>query len=85
MSNSDQTKNEIKQSIEKVIKEHNLNGVALDLQEVEFIDSTGVGVFISIYKFAIERELRLKLLQPQEIVKKVLTITKIDNIIDIEP
>lgn len=84
MSNSDKTKNEIKGSIDEAAARQNLDWVVLDLQDVEFIDSTGVGVFISIYKFVVERDLRLKLLQPQEIVKKVLTITKIDSIIDIE-
>ena len=84
MSNSDKTKNEIKKIIEELANENTLDCVVLDLQDVEFIDSTGVGVFISIYKFVGERKLSLKLLKPQEIVKKVLTITKIGNIIDIE-
>lgn len=84
MSNSDKTKNEIKKIIEESINENTIECLALDLQDVEFIDSTGVGVFISIYKFAGERKLSLKLLRPCEIVKKVLTITKIDNIMAIE-
>ncbi len=84
MSNSDKIKNEIKNSIDELVKKFNINCVALDLQGMEFIDSTGVGVFISIYKFTGERGLSLKLLQPREIVKKILTITKINSIITIE-
>ena len=84
MSNSDNTKNEIKHIINEVAKENDIDTVAIDLQDVEFIDSTGVGVFISIYKFLGERKLRMKLLNPQEIVKKVITITKINDIIAIE-
>lgn len=84
MSNSDKTKNEMKKIIDEVVKESDIDYVAIDLQDVEFIDSTGVGVFISIYKFVVDKDLHLKLLQPQEIVKKVLTITKIGNIITIE-
>lgn len=84
MSNSDKTKNEMKKIIDEVVKESDIDYVAIDLQDVEFIDSTGVGVFISIYKFVVDKDLHLKLLQPQEIVKKVLTITKIGNIIAIE-
>jgi len=84
MSNSDNTKNKIKYDIDEVLKEDKLEYVIFDLQDLEFIDSTGVGVFISIFKFVKERDLDLKLLQPQDIVRKVLTITKIDNIMAIE-
>lgn len=84
MSNSDKTKNQIKSSIDELVKEDNINCVALDLQNIEFIDSTGVGVFISIYKFTEEKGLSLKLLQPREIVRKILTITKINTIITID-
>ncbi len=84
MSNSDKTKNEIKNIINEVVKEDNIESVAIDLKDVEFIDSTGIGVFISIYKFVGEKKLQMKLLRPQEIVEKVITITKINNIIAIE-
>lgn len=84
MSNSDKIKNQIKNIIDDQVKEHTIDCVALDLQDVEFIDSTGVGVFISIYKFVGEKDLELKLIHPQEIVKKILTITKINTIIAIE-
>lgn len=84
MSNSDNTKNQIKNSIDELVKEDTINCVALDLQDVEFIDSTGVGVFISIYKFTEEKGLGLKLFRPREIVKKILTITKINTIITID-
>lgn len=84
MSNSDKTKNEIKSLINEVAKENNVESVAIDLKDVEFIDSTGIGVFISIYKFVGERKLHMKLLRPQEIVEKIITITKINNIIAVE-
>ena len=84
MSNSDKTKNQIKEAINQLVKEDNINCVAIDLEAVDFIDSTGVGVFISIYKFTGERGLGLKLIKPCEIVKKVFTITKINTIIAIE-
>lgn len=84
MSNSDKIKNEIKTTIDKVIKNNPLDFVHIDLKDVDFIDSTGVGVFISIYKYVVERNLQLKLVHPQEIVNKVLTITKINSIMDIE-
>lgn len=84
MGNSDKVKNDIKRIIEDVMKTSALDSVNLDLKGVDFIDSTGVGVFISIYKFLVERNLHFKLLHPQEIVSKVLTITKIGSIIEIE-
>lgn len=84
MNNSDKVKNDMKSDIDILMKKYDLDLVSIDLQDVEFIDSTGVGVFISIYKYLIERNLRLKLIHPQEIVNKVLTITKIGSIIEIE-
>lgn len=84
MSNSDRTKNDLKNIISEAVKENNIESVEIDLKDVEFIDSTGIGVFISIYKFIVEKKLNMKLLRPQEIVEKIITITKINNIITIE-
>lgn len=83
MNNSDKIKNEIKAKIDELVTKNNLDAVSIDLQDVEFIDSTGVGVFISIYKYVMERNLHLRLVHPRDIVSKVLTITKIGDIIEI--
>lgn len=84
MSNSDHVKNSIKTKIEEIHKQTPINTVIIDISDVDFIDSTGVGVFISIYKFLTERQISFKLVHPKDIVNKVLTITKLGNIIEIE-
>jgi anti-sigma B factor antagonist len=84
MSNSDTVKNSIKREVDEVLRQTSLKTVTIDLKDVEFIDSTGVGVFISIYKFLIEKQISFKIIHPKEIVNKVFTITKLGNIIDIE-
>lgn len=84
MSNSDHVKNSIKTKIEEIHKQTPINTVIIDIADVDFIDSTGVGVFISIYKFLAERQISFKLVHPKDIVNKVLTITKLGNIIEIE-
>lgn len=83
MNNSDSTKNEIKEILTKEGVTKNSIPVILDLRELEMLDSTGVGVIISIYKFLSEKNISLNLTNPQSIVKKVLSITKIDTIIEI--
>ncbi|WZL82047.1 STAS domain-containing protein [Vallitaleaceae bacterium 9-2] len=86
MDRSDTIKNEMKALIEKTKEQspQDFSKVIVDLSSVDFIDSTGVGVFISIYKFSTEKEFHLTLVNPMPMVEKVFTITKLEQIIDIQ-
>lgn len=79
MSNSDEVKNAIKKELEK-----NKYPVRVDLKKVEFLDSTGIGVLISIFKFLKERNLTMSVANPSDTVHRVMTITKLDTILPIE-
>ncbi len=78
MSNSDEVKNAIKRALET-----NRQPVRIDLKKVEFLDSTGIGVLISIYKFLKERKLEMTVANPNEAVQRVMTITKLDTILTV--
>lgn len=52
---------EIKQNIIDLVGERSLYRVILDLNELHFIDSSGLGCFLSIAKFLIHKEGILKL------------------------
>ena len=83
MSNSDQTKNKIKEKLyehKSLLKEKT---VILDFQKLEFLDSTGIGVIISIFKYLNENKGHLKVTNAQGPVKKIMEITKLDSIISI--
>ena len=57
--------------------------IALDLSEVSYIDSAGLGSIVSLIKESkkVKKELVLYALQPQ--VKKIFEMTKLDKIIRI--
>lgn len=59
--------------------------VAVDLNGVNYMDSTGIGVFISALKSTKENESKLKLVNLHERVLRLFEITGLDEIIDIEP
>jgi anti-sigma B factor antagonist len=57
--------------------------VTVDLEGVEFLDSTGLGVLISGLKRCREAGGELKLAAPREPVRKVLSITGLDRVFPI--
>jgi len=63
------------------IRLQNDTKVVIDLSKVSRIDSTGLGVLMNCYTHAIKNSGALKLLNPDAPVKKVLSVTKIDSIL----
>ena len=57
--------------------------IAVDLGEVEFMDSTGLGVLIGALKRCKEAGGSLTLIAPREPVLKVLAITGLDKVFSI--
>lgn len=57
--------------------------VKVDLSEVDYMDSTGLGVFISALKSTKENNSYLKLIHPQDRVSRLFRITGLDEVIDI--
>lgn len=60
-------------------------GVVLDMAAVTFIDSTGIGALIAARNacLAADRELRLR--QPSEQVKRMLSLTGLDDVFATSP
>lgn len=61
------------------------NTVIIDLSDVNYMDSTGIGVFISALKSTKENDSRLKLVNLQSSVMRLFEITGLIEIIDIQP
>lgn len=59
--------------------------IIVDLNRVSYMDSTGLGVFISAIKSTNENNSHLKLVNLQERVYRLFTITGLNEIMDIEP
>ncbi|MDS9472186.1 STAS domain-containing protein [Sporosarcina pasteurii] len=71
---------------EKLISVQDTPGLQaeIDLSEVDYIDSTGLGIFIGFYKVLKEKEGYVKMTGVNARLKRLFEITGIDKIIDIE-
>jgi len=63
------------------IRLQNDTKVLIDLSKVSRIDSTGLGVLMNCYTHAVKNSGALKLLNPDAPVKKVLSVTRIDSVL----
>lgn len=70
--------------INKLIEEGNKNFI-FNFSECKFIDSTGLGALVSIYKKCAEKSgsIKLKSLNPE--VEKLFKLTRLDKVFEICP
>lgn len=78
--NSDQ----LKQELSRLFGEGK-TGVVVDLKEVRFIDSSGLGALVSGFKNASTRQASLKLSSLQNQVKSMFELTRLHRVFDIYP
>lgn len=74
---------QLKDELLPLIKESD-SKVLVDLSDVNYIDSTGLGVFIGALKTANEKGSSYKLVGLQKRVKRLFSITGLDEVIDID-
>jgi anti-anti-sigma factor len=67
--------------LSKAIRLENDTKVLIDLSRVSRIDSTGLGVLMGCYSHAVKNAGVLKLLNPDAPVRRVLSMTKIDSVL----
>ena len=70
----------LRETVAKMLQEGKKN-ILINLAEVSFIDSTGVGQLVSCYVTAGNRGAGLRLLNTQKNIPDVLRITRVDTII----
>ncbi len=76
--NSDQLKAEMNRLFESGTKD-----LLVDLKEVRFIDSSGLGVLVSGFKNASTRQGSIKLCSLQNQVKSMFELTRLHRVFDI--
>ena len=76
------TTTQFKEPIEKLI-EANTKYIFLDLTDLSYIDSTGIGILIELRKGSMSRDLNMTLINPQKNVVKLLQLTGVDQIFSI--
>ncbi|MGD0134041.1 MAG: STAS domain-containing protein [Bryobacteraceae bacterium] len=67
--------------LSRAIRLENDTKVLIDLSRVSRIDSTGLGVLMNCYCHAVKNAGVLKLLKPDAPVRRVLSVTKIDSLL----
>lgn len=57
--------------------------VVVDLGEVGFMDSTGLGVLVALHTRAVKLGGNLVIARPQKIVRNALRLVQVDTVIDV--
>lgn len=78
--NSNQLKEKVKAKL-KANKEINI--LIIDLAQVSYLDSSGVGLLLSLFKFMKKRDGSLKVVNPNSKLKRVFDVTKMREIIPV--
>ena len=55
----------------------------IDFSECDFIDSTGLGALVSVYKKCAEHDGKIKLISLNAEVKKLFELTRLDRVFEI--
>ncbi|HHY90277.1 MAG TPA: STAS domain-containing protein [Clostridiales bacterium] len=77
------TAGKLKEALNRILDEKNVN-LRVDLKELNYIDSTGLGVFIGILRRLKENGNDLIMINTKSNIRKLLKITGLDKIFMIE-
>lgn len=83
--NGDLDINSVKEFQEQVIREYSEldKDLVFDLKGLEYIDSTGLGAIITVYKDVKEKNKKLSIINANKNVKKLFYITELDSVFEI--
>lgn len=77
------TADELKEYLHKLIEERVID-IKINLTNLDYIDSTGLGVMIGVLKKLKIEEKEIYIINPKSNVKKIFTITGLDKIFKVE-
>jgi len=75
--------NKIKEKAKNIIKENDIQSLIIDLTDTSYLDSSGIGTILSLFKFMRDRSGKLLITNPNDKVKRVFEVTKLNQILDI--
>ena len=67
--------NYTKSTLDNLFSKNNFNRVIVDLQELSFMDSTGIGVFIGRYKKLKKRNIPIFICNPSSHAEQIFNMT----------
>ena len=72
--------NDFKESIKEKVKAENSKKIIVDMSQVPFMDSSGLGMLISLYKFVNENQGQIVYTGLSDYIMKILGFAKLDKI-----
>ena len=75
--------NQLKEAAKNKLRETEYKNLIMDMKDVTFIDSSGIGFILSLLKFLREREGNLVIANVNDKIRKSFEITKISQIIEV--
>ena len=73
----------LKGFVEQYIEDASLKGIIINCEKVNFIDSSGLGLIVSIYKTLKKMEKKFAISSLSDRTMEIFTLTKLDNILTI--
>lgn len=77
------TANTLKEQL-SVVSEDKISDIKINMQNLEYIDSTGLGILIGILKRLKQKDKDIYIVNIKPNVKKIFTITGLDKIFKLE-
>ncbi len=71
----------LREAVDQVLKEGQIT-ILLNLGNVTYMDSAGIGELVACYKRVLERKGKMKLVNPAGRVQDLLALTKLDEYFD---
>ena len=75
----------LRKDVDQALAEHNVNRLVFDLAEVDFIDSSGLGVILGRYKRVTAKGGKVYLAGAKPQVKKVLELSGLPRLMELYP
>ncbi|WP_130819307.1 STAS domain-containing protein [Anaerococcus vaginimassiliensis] len=72
---------EFRDFIEDELKDKN-SDLVIDIKDLDYLDSTGLGMFMKIYKMYEENGQKVKIINPKENILKLFKITDLTDIFE---
>ncbi len=73
----------LKEYVEQYIEDSSLEGIIINCENVKFIDSSGLGLIVSIYKTLKKMDKKFALTALSGKTMEIFTLTKLDSILTI--
>lgn len=77
------SEDEFRSFIEKEIEGADKDMV-IDIKDLDYLDSTGLGLFMKVYKIAKEKDKTVSIINPKENILKLFKITDLTDVFNME-